>query len=154
VTRKGGKRQQIALPPPATGRLDAYLEHRPDLVGARLPVTAVSAGAGGRRPLIATSAGRRLDPGSVWRLLRRLAASTPELAQLERRLSAHVLRHSHATLYLDAGGNLRDLQDQLGHAEPRTTRRYDRSRGQLDRSPSYTFAAYLAEHRPPAGEGM
>ena len=25
VTRKGGKRQHVALPPPATGRLDAYL---------------------------------------------------------------------------------------------------------------------------------
>jgi len=45
---------------------------------------------------------------------------------------------------LDAGATLRDLQDALGHAEPRTTRRYDRSRGQLDRSPGYTLTTYLA----------
>ena len=36
---------------------------------------------------------------------------------------------------LDAGASLRDLQDAMGHASPRTTRRYDRSRGNLDRSP-------------------
>jgi len=45
---------------------------------------------------------------------------------------------------LDAGVSLRDLQDAMGHAEPRTTRRYDRSRGRLDRSPGYTLTAYLA----------
>ena len=53
------------------------------------------------------------------------------------------MRHSYATLYLDAGGSLRDLQDAMGHVDPRTTRRYDRSRGSLDRSPGYTLAGYL-----------
>jgi len=142
VTRKGGKRATLALPAPATGRLEAYLAGRGDLAAARLPVTPGHAGVVAARPLIATSTGRRVDPGTVWRLLRRLARD-PGLEQLQARLSAHVLRHSFATLYLDAGGNLRDLQDQLGHAEPRTTRRYDRSRGQLDRSPAYTVAGYL-----------
>ena len=146
VTRKGGKRQALAMPAPAATRLDAYLAGRGDLVD-ELPVPVAVAGAAGgrvRRPLIATAAGRRLDPGTVWRLLRRLAANTPDLAQVAERMSAHVLRHSYATLSLDAGASLRDLQDALGHAEPRTTRRYDRSRGQLDRSPSYTLTTYLA----------
>ncbi len=44
----------------------------------------------------------------------------------------------------DAGVSLRDLQDALGHKDPRTTRRYDRSRGLLDRSPGYDLAKYLA----------
>jgi hypothetical protein len=86
-----------------------------------------------------------VDLGTVWRLLRRLARSDPQLEQLSARLSAHVLRHSFATLYLDAGGNLRDLQDQLGHAEPRTPPLRPLPRGQLDRSPGYTVAGYLAD---------
>jgi integrase/recombinase XerD len=38
------------------------------------------------------------------------------------------MRRSFATLYLDAGGSLSDLQEVMGHADPRTTRRYDNSR--------------------------
>ena len=32
----------------------------------------------------------------------------------------------------------------MGHADPRTTRRYDRARYTLDRSPGYLLASYLA----------
>ena len=39
---------------------------------------------------------------------------------------------------------MRDVQDAAGHADPRTTRRYDRARGNLDRSPSYDVARHLA----------
>jgi hypothetical protein len=38
--------------------------------------------------------------------------------------------------------------DVLGHADPRTTRAYDRSRHNLDRHPTYTMAAQL--HRSAA----
>jgi integrase len=54
------------------------------------------------------------------------------------------VRHAYATLYLDAGGSLRDLQDAMGHADPQTTR-YDRARYSLDQSPGYRLSAYLAE---------
>jgi integrase len=54
------------------------------------------------------------------------------------------MRHTGITLALDAGATLRDVQNYTGHREPRTTRRYDRSRGNLDRSPAYTLAVYLA----------
>jgi hypothetical protein len=36
------------------------------------------------------------------------------------------------------------VQDLLGHADPRTTRRYDRSRGSLDRSPAYLIAGLFS----------
>jgi hypothetical protein len=39
------------------------------------------------------------------------------------------------------------VQDALGHADPRTTRRYDRSRHNLDRSPNYLLASALTEDR-------
>jgi hypothetical protein len=46
-----------------------------------------------------------------------------------------------------AVGGLHGLQDAMGHASPRTTRRYDRSRGNLDRSPGYLLAGYISGTR-------
>ena len=59
-------------------------------------------------------------------------------------LGPEAMRHSFATLYLDAGGSLSDLQEVMGHADPRTTRRYDRERQAPGRSPGDVVAAYLA----------
>jgi integrase/recombinase XerD len=39
---------------------------------------------------------------------------------------------------------LRDVQEAAPHADPRTTMRYDRARGSLDRHATYIVAAYLA----------
>ena len=55
------------------------------------------------------------------------------------------MRHSYATESLRLGAALQDAQDALGHADPRTTRRYDRSRHNLDRSPNYLLAAALTK---------
>lgn len=54
-----------------------------------------------------------------------------------------MLRHTCATLARDAGARLEDIQDQLGHADARTTSRYDHGGARLDRSPAYTLAGYL-----------
>ena len=45
---------------------------------------------------------------------------------------------------LDAGVPLPDVQEAASHADPRTTMRYDRARGSLDRHATYIVAAYLA----------
>jgi len=45
---------------------------------------------------------------------------------------------------LDAGVPLSDAQEAASHADPRTTMRYDRARGSLDRHASYIVAAYIA----------
>jgi site-specific recombinase XerD len=142
VTRKGGARQALALPPPVLGRLDTYVAARQDL--SHLPALR-GEDATRARPLIATYAGARLAPADAWKLLRRLSRKAGLPAELVAHIGPHSMRHSFATLYLDAGGNLRDLQDAMGHKDPRTTRRYDRARGKLDRSPGYTLAAYLAD---------
>ena len=45
---------------------------------------------------------------------------------------------------LDAGVPLRDVQEAASHADPRTTMRYDRARGSLDRHATYIVAVYVA----------
>ena len=48
------------------------------------------------------------------------------------------------TAALDACVPLRDVQEAASHADPRTTMRYDRARGSLDRHATYIVAAYIA----------
>jgi integrase/recombinase XerD len=147
VTRKGGRRQALAMPGPAAERLDAYLAARGDLTS--LPAVPAPPGAARpRRALFATRSGARLFPADVWHLIRRLGRAAGLPADLVRHLGPHAMRHSFATLYLDAGGSLRDLQDAMGHADPRTTRRYDRARFSLDRSPGYVLARHLRVEEP------
>jgi integrase len=75
----------------------------------------------------------------VFRLVRRLARDAG-IAGWER-LSPHSLRHAFATTARAEGVPLEDVQDAMGHADPRTTRRYDRDRHNLDRDPAYTISA-------------
>jgi integrase/recombinase XerD len=125
LQRKGGKRATAPLSPPVVRALEAYIGERTT------------------GPLFATSSGRRLDRTAVWRLVRRLAR-TAGIAAAEH-ISPHSARHAFGTGALDAGVPLRDVQDAMGHADPRTTRRYDRSRHSLDRHATYAVAAWLAE---------
>jgi site-specific recombinase XerD len=145
VRRKGGKLQALALPAPAAARIDAYLAGRDDVTA--LPAVPGSAGAPRRRVLFATGTGARMYRAEVRALLRRLGRAAGLPPGLTAGLSPHSMRHAFATLNLDAGASLRDLQDAMGHASPRTTRRYDRSRGNLDRSPGYLLAGYISRTR-------
>jgi integrase/recombinase XerD len=133
-TGKGGKTMTRAMHPDTAAALDDYLTTR--AVTAGVPVDELSG------PLLVTGTGRRLDQPAVFRLIRRLARVADIAAW--RQLSPHSLRHTFATIYLDHGGNLRDLQDALGHANPATTRRYDRDRANLNRDAAYTVGAALA----------
>jgi integrase len=118
---------------------------------ARRPASgARRAGRGGGRPAAAVHHRVRAPP----RPRRRPTAAdlAGKAAKVKvKRLSPHSLRHAIATLSRDAGARLEDIQDALDHADPRTTRRYDRGGQRLDRSPAYTLAAYLTatdgEHR-------
>jgi integrase/recombinase XerD len=146
VTRMDGQRHCLALPGPAASRIDVYLARRADLADA--PVLPRQHGARPRRALFATRSGGRLFAADVWRVVRRLAIQADLPTDLASHLGPQAMRTSFATLYLYAGGSLRDLQTAMGHADARTTRRYDRARQTLYRSPGYVVAAYLAD---PAG---
>lgn len=122
VTRKGGKTARVALAPPVVRALDEYLGTRTD------------------GPLfLAASGTNRYGYQVAYEQLGRLYRS----AGLPAGVTPHSLRHSYATESLRLGAALQDVQDALGHADPRTTRRYDRSRHNLDRSPNYLLASAL-----------
>ena len=120
---KGGRPRRRALTPGAAVALDEYLV-----------VRGVEDG-----PLFVTSTGGRIDRHGVFRLVRRLAREAG--IETADRLSPHSLRHAFATTARSEGVPLEDVQDAMGHADPRTTRRYDRDRHNLDRDPAYTVAA-------------
>ncbi|MHB1772319.1 MAG: tyrosine-type recombinase/integrase [Acidimicrobiales bacterium] len=123
VTRKGGRRATIPLAPRTAEAIDALVANR-------------STG-----PIFATRTGKALDRPAAWRTLRRLARDgVPSKAGS---IHPHDLRHAFVTLALDAGASLRDVQDAAGHADPRTTRRYDRARHNLDRHPTYALAGLV-----------
>lgn len=63
------------------------------------------------------------------------------MARSHRRGLAHSLRHTFATFALEDGVPLHELQDSIGHADPRTTRRYDRARHVLARDASLVCRA-------------
>ncbi|MFY1692292.1 tyrosine-type recombinase/integrase [Plantactinospora sp. WMMB782] len=134
---KGGKIRRRALTPGTAYAVDAYLAVR--AAAQRCTVPELSG------PLLVTATGARLDRNSVFRLVRRLArvAGIPAWA----RLSPHSLRHAFATTARAEGVSLEDVQDAMGHADPRTTRRYDRDRHNLDRDPAYAIWAARARRR-------
>lgn len=81
VTRKGGKRQALALPAPATERLDIYLATRADVTA--VPAIPGQEGASpARRVLFTTASGARMFAADVWRLVRRIAKAAGLHAEL------------------------------------------------------------------------
>lgn len=126
VTRKRTKTQKLVVPPDAAKALDAHLATRPH---RQLD-----------DPLILCADGARLTN-------RRIAVVVARVCRAARvtAISPHGLRHTCATLMLDAEVPLRKVQRFLGHADPRTTTRYDLTRSDLDKSPVYDLAKFLAK---------
>jgi integrase/recombinase XerD len=120
---KGGKTRTRAVPEELATRLDAACAGRAN------------------GPLFTTADGDRLDRYTVARFVRRaaIAARIPAADKI----TPHSFRHAWATLARENGATLEERQYALGHADPRTTQRYDRARASLDRDPSYLVAAAL-----------
>ena len=146
---KGGKRVVRALPPAAAGALDRYVAARdataghldPAEPGPTAATTASVAPGQSARPLFTTDTGRPVDRTHLFKLVRRLAREA-DLPHPDA-ITPHSLRHTFATLATERGADLDDLQDAMGHADPRTTRRYQRSARRLERDPAHLVAAAL-----------
>lgn len=110
--RGKGRRERLALlGPPATEAISVWIATRAALLGAR----AVSQAA-----LFVNKRGTRLTTRSVGRLLEKYLAQ----AGLDPEASPHTLRHSFATHLLDAGADIRSVQELLGHKSLGTTQMY------------------------------
>jgi len=107
ITGKGNKQRLVPLLPMVVEAVEDYLAQCPWKGGADFP-------------LFVGARGKRLNPGVVQRQVRRLRG----LLGLPDTATPHALRHSFATHLLAGGGDLRTIQELLGHASLSTTQRY------------------------------
>lgn len=113
VRGKGKKERMCPLGNPAIKALRRALQAREAIW--------MTLGKTGRPPaLFLNKFGGRLTPRSIERMMKRYLIS----AGLNPDLSPHALRHSFATHLLDAGADLRSVQELLGHANLSTTQIY------------------------------
>lgn len=109
LTGKGGKIREVPLLPVISVAVQAYLDQCPF---AALPTE------GGA--LFLSSRGNPLGARAVQRLVEQLRHA----AGLPAHTTPHALRHAFATSLLSGGGDLRAIQQLLGHASLSTTQRY------------------------------
>ena len=116
VQGKGGKRRSVPLGRQAVEALQRWLAVRGQAEGALATQgDAVQALFIGRR-------GTRLTAQSIWQRLKRRSL----LAGLVTPVHPHMLRHSFASHVLQSSGDLRAVQELLGHANIGTTQVYTR----------------------------
>jgi integrase/recombinase XerC len=112
TVRGKGKRERLAmLGPPSVEAIKTWLPAREALAGPRAATLPA---------LFLNKNGTRLSSRSVGRLLEKYLA----IAGLDPRTTPHTLRHSFATHLLDAGADIRSVQELLGHRSLGTTQIY------------------------------
>jgi len=107
IRGKGNKERAIPVIPPARKAVASYCQLTP-----YLPQTG--------QPLFRGARGGALNPRIIQKLMQslRMQLGLPETA------TPHALRHSFATHLLEGGGDLRAIQELLGHASLSTTQAY------------------------------
>ena len=127
VTGKGSKQRYVPIGDHAVRSLRSWLSDR---------LTLVRAGQRGD-PVFLNLRGGRLTRQGAFDIVRKNA----EKSGLDPiRVSPHVLRHSAATHMVEAGADLRTVQEMLGHATISTTQVYTRV------SPTHLVEIYVQAH--------
>jgi len=142
VMGKGRKERIVPVGKKAMEALKTYLENRGHLEA--------------NGPIFVNTRGGRLTSRSVGRLVKKYTRHSGVF----RKISPHSLRHTFATHLLDAGADIREIQEMLGHASLSTTQRYTHiTLGKLmevyDKAHPRSFKTADASSppSPPRGEG-
>jgi integrase/recombinase XerD len=110
---KGNKARLVPMGRAARGALGDYLTvTRPELIK--------KSGSSAKGALFLNARGGRLSRQGCWKILKGYARA----GDMEDKVSPHTLRHSFATHMLDAGADIRAVQELLGHASLATTQVY------------------------------
>jgi len=109
IRGKGKKERIVPIGSKALSAIDAYLK-----------LKSATFGADNHRGFFVNKFGRRITTRSV----RRMFDKYLKLSGIPGQVSPHVLRHSFATHMLNAGADLRSIQEMLGHESLSTTQIY------------------------------
>ena len=123
VRGKGGKVRPVPMDPALDRVLDVYLKER----AARFPKEDLDHPS---TPLFVDVRGRRISVDQIRYLVEKLYVRAGIRAQVPAGALVHALRHTFATAALEAGADVVELQELLGHASLETTRRYLSATGQ------------------------
>lgn len=113
VRGKGRKERIVPVGKTALQSIREYLNETGDLrkgIGADVF----------EEPLFLNARGKRISTRSIARMIDEAA----EKSGLGRKISPHALRHTFATHLLNAGADLRSIQELLGHKSLSTTQKY------------------------------
>ena len=113
VRGKGRKERIVPVGGPALKAVQEYLgkigEIRKDTSGDIY-----------KKPLFLNARGERITTRSIARIVNEITSKSG----IGRKISPHALRHSFATHLLNAGADLRSIQELLGHESLSTTQKY------------------------------
>jgi integrase len=119
VKGKGGKLRKVKLQGPVLRAVEEYIALAGREKAPEAPLFVATQHYRGEVPL---------STSTVAQIVRRRVQE----AGIIKRITPHSLRHTAITLALDGGASVRQAQYLAGHADPKTTMRYDRNRENLD----------------------
>jgi len=133
VLSKGNKERLVKVPGEVAFRVEAWRaaasalrEERP---GTPLFCGLVKAGRGKEAVYLMYGEGQKpLSDNALWKIV----AKRAKAAGIADNITPHSTRHAFITLALDGGAPLHKVQAAAGHADPRTTERYWRTKQNLD----------------------
>ncbi len=108
VTGKGSKQREVPVGRAAKKAIKLWLSQRDDIANIH------------EHALFVSQRGNRISPRTVQQRLKQLATQQG----LNQHLHPHKLRHSFASHMLESSGDLRAVQELLGHADISTTQVY------------------------------